>query len=131
MNARIEADPDLLAELLENLIKNSIEAQPEGGFVHITIEEVSENVKMTMTNGGCMLTSEESTRLGEPYFTTKTWGTGLGLALCRRIAEAHGGKLEITVDGSRRQFTVDLTLPRTAPAIAVKGREPGDPPCIS
>ncbi len=131
LTASIEADPDLLAELLENLLKNSVEAQPNGGLVHITLKEESGNVKMTMTNGGCTLSTEESTRLGEPYFTTKTRGTGLGLALCRRIAEAHGGRLDITVDASRQQFTVDLSLPRTAPAAAVEGQVPGGPSCIS
>jgi signal transduction histidine kinase len=131
LTASIEADPDLLAELLENLLKNSIEAQPNGGLVRITLKEGSGNVKMTMTNGGCTLSTEESTRLGEPYFTTKTRGTGLGLALCRRIAEAHDGRLDITVDASRHQFNVDLSLPRTAPATAVEGQTPGDPPCIS
>jgi nitrogen fixation/metabolism regulation signal transduction histidine kinase len=100
-------------------------------LVRIALKEESGNVKIAMTNGGCMLSAEESTRLGEPYFTTKTRGTGLGLALCRRIAEAHGGSLDITVDASRQQFTVDLSLPRTAPAVAVEGQVPGGPSCIS
>jgi signal transduction histidine kinase len=131
LTANIEADPDLLAELLENLLKNSIEAQPNGGFVRITLKEESGSVKMTMTNGGCTLSAKESTRLGDPYFTTKTRGTGLGLALCRRIAEAHGGRLDIAVDASRQHFTVDLSLPRTAPAAVVVGQVPGGPSCIS
>jgi signal transduction histidine kinase len=108
-----------MAELLENLLKNGIEAQPEGGFVRIDLAPVSEGVKLTVTSGGCTLSAEQIERLGEPYFTTKTRGTGLGLALCRRIAEAHGGSLRITVDRHQQQLTVGVIFPAATP-----GRQP-------
>mgnify|MGYP001099441849 CR=1 FL=1 len=129
----ILADPDLVAEVLENLLKNSIEAQPNGGFVRIDLDQAAEGTKLTITNGGLLLTNEDVARLGEPYFTTKTKGTGLGLALCRRIAEAHGGSLEIVADCQRQQLTVRLTLPRTAPQAWSETRPPekGVVPCIS
>jgi signal transduction histidine kinase len=110
----VQADPDLLAELLENLLKNSLEAQPEGGFVQIDLNPAPEGLEIAVTNGGCRLSAEDLARLGEPYFTTKTRGTGLGLALCRRIAEAHGGGLRIAADHRQGRLTVSLTLPRRA-----------------
>ncbi len=109
--ASLAADPDLLAELLENLLKNSIEAQPDGGYVRIECSVTSLGMALTVVNGGCTLSPEDIARLGEPYFTTKTRGTGLGLAICRRIAEAHGGSLRIVVDPQQRQMTVSVTLP--------------------
>ena len=109
-NAPVVGDKELLTELLENLIKNSIEAQPEGGFIQIVIQDVHPLQKVSITNGGVHLTPDDKKRLGEPYFTTKTRGTGLGLALCRRIAEAHKGKLILTTTNNST-LTVAVTLP--------------------
>lgn len=121
--AAIAADPDLLAELLENLLKNSIEAQPDGGFVRIECSATPSGMELTIVNGGCTLPPEDIARLGEPYFTTKTRGTGLGLAICRRIAEAHGGSLRIAVDRQLGQMTVSVTLPSRADHLATDSKD--------
>ena len=110
----IDADPGLLSELVENLLKNSIEAQPGGGCIDIVLAPTPTGMRFTITNGGCALSTEDIGRLGEPYFTTKTRGTGLGLALCRRIVEAHGGLLQFQADPDQQRLTVAFTLPRTA-----------------
>lgn len=110
----IEADPGLLSELVENLLKNSIEAQPDGGCIDIVLAPIPAGMRFAITNGGCALNAEDIERLGEPYFTTKIRGTGLGLALCRRIVEAHGGELRFQADPDRQSLTVAFTLPRTA-----------------
>jgi len=120
----VNADSGLLAELVENLLKNSIEAQPGGGFIHIDLTPVPAGMRFAITNGSCILNAEDIDRLGEPYFTTKTRGTGLGLALCRRIVEAHGGELRFLVDPDRQSLTVAVTLPRTAARHCAEATEP-------
>nr|WP_321464579.1 HAMP domain-containing sensor histidine kinase [uncultured Desulfobulbus sp.] len=109
----IRADADLVAELVENLLRNAIEAQTDGGFIRLESGRDQTSWQCSLTNGGYRLSLEQGQRLGEPYFTTKTRGTGLGLALCRKIAEAHGGQLELAPDSRHQQITVRLTLPQT------------------
>jgi signal transduction histidine kinase len=106
----VSGDRDLLAEMLENLVKNSVEAQPDGGFLDIGLRENQDSQIMTISNKGFRLTGRDRLRPGEPYFTSKIRGTGLGLALCRRIAEAHGGKLKIITSPKNEMFTVEVTL---------------------
>jgi signal transduction histidine kinase len=108
----LSADQDLLNELLENLLKNAIEAQPDGGNIELRISTSQNNVQLSITNGGFNLKPGEAGRIGEPYFTTKTRGTGLGLALSKRIAKAHGGVLTFTPDFKARRLTVLLSLPK-------------------
>ncbi len=93
----IRADADLMAQAIENLIRNGIEAQPGGGDLIIRANRRGETVVLSVENGGFSLSEREADQMLEPYFTTKTRGTGLGLALVRRIVDVHGGKLEIEV----------------------------------
>jgi signal transduction histidine kinase len=113
---RLAGDPELLAELVENILKNSVEAQPGGGFIHISLIKGPETCVLRVSNSGFHLDREQAERMGAPYFTTKTRGTGLGLALCRRIAEAHGGKLYIEPEPDRETVTIQVVLPLKAPA---------------
>ena len=91
----IAGDPGRLSQVIENMLKNAVEAQPHGGFIDIAITRTTAGVIMAMTNGGFSLSSEDAERITEPYFTTKSSGTGLGLAIARRIITAHGGHLQV------------------------------------
>lgn len=105
-----QGDRDLINELLENLLKNALEAQPRGGWVQINLSEDETSVHLKMENGGFLLNTGNARRIGEPYFTTKTRGTGLGLALSKRIAKAHSGKITFFPDHDKQQLTVTVTL---------------------
>jgi signal transduction histidine kinase len=107
----LQADKNLLNELLENLIKNAVEAQPDGGHININLSADNTSIQLIIKNGGLQLTKEEVDRIGEPYYTSKTRGTGLGLAFSRRIAAAHGGELKILPDCEQQELTVIVTLP--------------------
>ncbi len=93
----VTGDNDLLEVVIGNLIKNAVEAQPDGGFLKIRTFRQGIYLVLSFENSGADLTDEDAERILEPYFTTKTRGSGLGLAIVRRIVHAHGGRLEILV----------------------------------
>ena len=107
----IKGDKNLLTECLENLIKNSIEAQPEGGYIKIRLFKEKAMVGIAIVNKGFTLAQDQWMRLGSPYFTTKANGNGLGLALVNKIIEAHGGQLSLLPDAAKHQLTVQIFLP--------------------
>ena len=92
----IQGDPDFLRQVIDNLLRNAVEAQPEGGYVDIAIEEKGDFMELRVRNGGFSILTEDAERILAPYFTTKTRGTGLGLAISERLVKAHGGRIEVS-----------------------------------
>ncbi|MBZ4195029.1 MAG: two-component sensor histidine kinase [Candidatus Contendobacter sp.] len=92
---RVPGDPDLLRQVLDNLLKNALEAQPNGGYLNIRLVPAADGVELTLTNAGFTLPPEQAPRILEPWFSTKPGGAGLGLAISRRIITAHGGRLTV------------------------------------
>ncbi len=95
MNEPIPGDPDLLRQVLDNLLRNAVEAQPDGGYLEIRLAPVAGGAELTLTNAGFTLPPEQAQRILEPWFTTKPGGAGLGLAISRRMIAAHGGRLTV------------------------------------
>ncbi|HAS50817.1 MAG TPA: two-component sensor histidine kinase, partial [Gammaproteobacteria bacterium] len=111
LDERIPGDLDLLRQVLDNLLRNALEAQPQGGWLDIRLNPVAGGLELTLSNAGFSLPSEDAPRILEPWFTTKSTGAGLGLAISRRILVAHGGRL--TVASPRPgELAVQLFLPR-------------------
>ncbi len=108
-------DENLLAQLFENLLKNGVEAQPDGGFLRVDVKNEDMRVRVEIENGGCSLSGEECEMLFEPYFTTKSKGTGLGLVISRKIVQAHGGELEWQVDFAAGRIVFRIVLPGSSP----------------
>lgn len=88
-------DPDLLLQVLMNLLKNSISATAEGGEISLTAVDDGQAVRITVDDSGCGMNEQEQERMFDPFFTTKNTGTGLGLTVSHRIVEQHKGLFEI------------------------------------
>ncbi|MFH2219761.1 MAG: ATP-binding protein [Pseudomonadota bacterium] len=93
----VTGDPEMFEEVVENLIKNAIEAQPDGGYLRVTLERVGSDAVLVIENSGYTNSETEPERIMEPYYTTKTRGTGLGLSIANRIIRSHEGRLAVEV----------------------------------
>jgi signal transduction histidine kinase len=107
-----DADHESVARALDNLLRNAVEASPQGGRVEARVIDGAQAIELQVEDRGGGVEPARESELFEPFFTTKPEGTGLGLAISRAIARAHGGELTYTRDGAVTRF--QLTLPRHA-----------------
>ncbi len=104
------ADRDQVLQVLLNLVRNGLDALAAGGALRVRAARAAGAVAFTVSDSGPGIARDDLARVFEPYFTTKEGGTGLGLAIAHRIAEEHGGRLEVVSEpGEGAAFT--LTLP--------------------
>jgi signal transduction histidine kinase len=87
-------DPDLMKQVLLNLVRNALEAMPEGGTLTVAASLAAERLTLAVEDTGQGIPPDLLPRVFEPYVTSKTRGTGLGLAIARRVVEAHGGRID-------------------------------------
>jgi two-component system sensor histidine kinase BaeS len=106
--ATFEADPDLLGEVLVNLLRNAAQATGNAGKLAVGVTEREGRVEIRVTDDGPGIAKEIRDRMFQPFATTKADGTGLGLAICRRIVTGHGGTLSFESDASGTTFVVAL-----------------------
>ncbi len=107
----IELDRDQIKQAFYNIIRNSFQAMKSGGILRIRsgADETHQFIAFADTGGG--ISAENITRVFEPYFTTKSSGTGLGLLIVRRIVRAHGG--EVVIESAQgKGLTLTIRLPR-------------------
>ncbi len=104
----LDCEENQLKQLFINIIKNSIEASSTK--VQILLAKKDDDVVITVKDNGCGIPKERMKHLGEPFFTYKEKGTGLGLTVSYRILESHQGKIKF--DSKVKQgTTVEITLP--------------------
>ena len=106
----VNTDPDMLTQVLLNLLKNSIAATPAGGEVSLTASSDTTQVRITVSDSGKGMTEEESGKMFDPFFTTRKTGTGLGLAISHQIIEQLGGTFEV-VTAPEEGTAVTVVLP--------------------
>jgi signal transduction histidine kinase len=112
--AKVMVDPDHIAQLVLNLVRNALEATPAEGRIRVRLERSpasSQGLRMIVEDNGRGMSEETQSKIFEPFFTTRdaTGGTGLGLAVVRSLAHRYGGQVAVRSSlGHGATFTVDL-----------------------
>lgn len=102
-------DEAKLRQVVLSLMKNAIEATPDGGAIEVDVRRRKRRTVLSIVDHGAGIPEEARSRLFEPFFTTKPKGTGLGLAIARAIVEAHRGELRVlSPPGGGARVEVDL-----------------------
>jgi two-component system sensor histidine kinase HydH len=114
----VTADSELVKVALQNLLINGLQAMAGRGTLVVTLGVSGDAVSIDVTDSGPGIVPEAQAKLFTPFFTTKSRGTGLGLATVKRIAEAHHGDVRVVSSGSTGT-TMRFTLPIDPP----RGRE--------
>lgn len=105
----LHADPDLLQQVLLNLLQNSLAATAVGGRITLGMQSGDRSVQFWVEDSGEGLSSEEQGKMFDPFYTTRKEGTGLGLAVVQQIIEQHGGRIEVaSAPGQGTRITVIL-----------------------
>jgi signal transduction histidine kinase len=107
----VTLDPLKMRRVLDNLVRNAVEAMPEGGNLAILAERVGSEVVIKVSDTGVGIPEEAMRRLFKPFNTTKSGGLGLGLPYSKTAVEAHGGSITAESKvGEGTTFTVTLPL---------------------
>ncbi|HEY3819465.1 MAG TPA: ATP-binding protein [Polyangiaceae bacterium] len=111
---RCRADREMLSRVLENLVRNAMEAMSDGGTVTVRTArsgaEGRENVTLSVADTGSGMDARIRERAFDDFFTTKARGSGLGLAFVQRVVEAHGGSVSLESEVGRGTV-VEVRLP--------------------
>jgi signal transduction histidine kinase len=110
---QFKVDIGKISRVFNNLIKNAFDALEKGGQLIISSHQINGNVEIEFSDTGTGMTEETMKRLWVPFFTTKAKGMGFGLSICKRIIEAHGGKISVVSNlGKGTVFLVSFPLKR-------------------
>lgn len=113
IQGEIVCDRSQIKQVLINLVKNAIEAMDEGGKVTVSVDCKQESVDILIADEGNGIPADILHKIGEPFFTTKQSGTGLGLLITKQILESHEATLHIK-QNTRKGSIFELVFPITA-----------------
>ncbi|WP_188175196.1 PAS domain-containing protein [Paenibacillus sedimenti] len=104
-------EPNQIKQVIMNIIKNAIESMPTGGLVQISMKQKNDKTALIrIEDQGIGIPEDQLAKLGEPFFSMKEKGTGLGLMVCQQIVKAHQGKLSIH-SKINQGTTVEIEIP--------------------
>jgi signal transduction histidine kinase len=108
---KVPVDPMLMKRVFSNLFTNAVQAMPNGGQLTVSIHKKGDNAIIDVIDTGSGILKENLSKLFNPLFTTKAKGQGLGLAVCKRLVDAHGGVINVESEVNKgSKFTVTLPL---------------------
>jgi signal transduction histidine kinase len=114
-------DRSAIRRVFRNIIENSLDACRVPVEIHVELSRTTLGSQsalcVTLCDNGPGFTDQQRERLFEPFFTTKTHGTGLGMAICKRIVAAHGGRIET---GTGPGAVIVITLPHSSQTASAK-----------
>lgn len=106
-------DQDKIVQMLLNMVKNAYEAIPEQGLVRIGMFKTNGFAVIEVRDTGIGMTEDELERIFQPFYTSKEEGTGLGLPICQKIVQDHGGNIEVESEKMKgTAFRISLPLPK-------------------
>ena len=111
---------DTITRVVDNLVRNAIDASPEGGSVNVRLEVDPREARIVVEDQGSGVPPARVHELFEPFFSLKPDGTGLGLFLSRALVVAQGGQLTYQHRDSSTVFTVALPLTELEPELAAR-----------
>jgi PAS domain S-box-containing protein len=118
---KMKVDAEKIRRVLVNLIRNAVDAMPNGGTLIIKSRRKHRKVEFVVSDTGVGMSEEVMKKIWTPLFTTKAKGMGFGLSICKRFVEAHGGTITVeSALGKGSTFTVTLPI---EPEIKEEGGE--------
>jgi signal transduction histidine kinase len=106
-------DPQQFGQVLSNLFINAIQAMPDGGTLTVSTFSDPKGIQVSVRDSGKGIPKSKLDRIFDPFYTTKTRGTGLGLPICRRVVEAHHGGISVSSrSGQGAEFFIRLPHPK-------------------
>jgi signal transduction histidine kinase len=106
----LNADFELLKQSIANVLINAAQAVGFKGRIHIACKVENQSVKLSIQDNGPGIPEDIRDNVFKPFFTTKNTGTGLGLAMVKRVMEAHSGHIYFQSSASGTTFFIELPL---------------------
>lgn len=103
-------DREKIKQAVLNLLKNAMEALPDGGTITVSTVATQDSAKITVSDDGPGIQADNLPLIFEPFFTCKGAGTGLGLSITERIVQEHRGRISVDTSGKGTAFTITLPV---------------------
>jgi len=108
---KLNMDPELIKTCIFNVVLNAFQAMPAGGDLTIGTKASDSTAFIVIEDTGIGVSREKLSKLFDPFFSTKSTGLGLGLAMTKRVSEEHGGKVDFqSIEGKGSAVTISLPI---------------------